>query len=128
MTDTPLVLVVEDEALLALEIEDLLLASGFAARLAGDGQAALAQSTEALAAAVVDLNLGSGLQGREVIRLLRQRRPALPVVVVTGYMPQAVQADLRGLGGPTARLHKPVDPTRLLQRLRDAIKSKNGIA
>jgi CheY-like chemotaxis protein len=128
MTNMPVILVVEDEALLALEIEDLLLAGGFAACLACDGQAALAQPTEGLAGAVIDLNLGTGLQGRDVIRLLRQRRPDLPVVVVTGYTAQASQADLRGLGGPTARLQKPVDPARLLQRLRDAIESKTGIA
>jgi CheY-like chemotaxis protein len=125
MAKAPLILVVEDEALLALEIEDLLLAGGFAARLANDGQSALALPTEGLAAAVIDLNLGAGLQGRDVIRLLRQRLPDLPVVVVTGYTPQA---DLRGLGGPTARLHKPIDPARLLQRLRDAIASTSGIA
>jgi CheY-like chemotaxis protein len=128
MTNTPLVLVVEDEALLALEIEDLLLAAGFAARLASDGRAALAQPAETLSAAVIDLNLGAGMQGRDVIRQLRQRRPDLPVVVVTGYTPGAAQADLRGLGGPTARLQKPIDPTRLIQRLRDAIGSTNGIA
>lgn len=60
-------------------------------------------------AAVVDLRLADGLDGRQVVRDLRGRRPALPVVVVTGYHPEAPQADLRGLGGPMLRLTKPFD-------------------
>ena len=61
------------------------------------------------AAAVVDLRIADGLDGRDVVRRLRARRPALPVVVVTGSAPDAPEADLRGLGGPTFRLRKPFD-------------------
>ena len=60
-----------------------------------------------LAAAVVDLGLRDGLDGRDVIRNLRWRNPTLPVAVVTGYTASASQADLRGLGGPTFRFEKP---------------------
>jgi FixJ family two-component response regulator len=34
-------------------------------------------------------------------------RPDLPIVVITGFAGEAPQADLRGLGGPIARLEKP---------------------
>jgi hypothetical protein len=50
------------------------------------------------------------------------------VVVVTGYAPLAPQADLRGIGGPTARLQKPVEPHHILQRLHDAMASNSGVA
>jgi DNA-binding response OmpR family regulator len=62
-----------------------------------------------VAAAVMDLRLADGLDGRDVVRRLRARRPALPVVVVTGFRPEAPEADLRGLGWPTLGLHKPFD-------------------
>lgn len=58
---------------------------------------------------MVDLRLGEGSDGRQVVRDLRERCPALPVVVITGLHPEAPQADLRGLGGPTLRLCKPLD-------------------
>jgi CheY-like chemotaxis protein len=126
----PLVLVLEDEALLALDLENLLLANGYAPVLAADGPAALAiaaQPGTRLAAAIVDLRLQGNADGREVIRRLRDRIPGLPVVVVTGFHPLAPEADLRGIGGPTARLIKPAQGRRLLQRLEDVILSQTGV-
>ena len=126
----PLVLVVEDEALLALDLESLLLANGYAAVLAADGPAALAVAAQPgthLTAAIVDLRLQGNADGREVIRRLRDHIPGLPVVVVTGFHPLAPEADLRGVGGPTARLIKPTQERRLLQRLEDVILSQTGV-
>ncbi|MCB4820244.1 response regulator [Roseicella sp. GB24] len=125
------ILIVEDEAMLALELEQVLSEGGHEAVLAADGAGALARAADPglrLRAAVVDLHLPGSMPGREVIRCLRMQYPGLPVVVVTGYSPMAPQADLRGLGGPTARLQKPIQPARLLQRLGDAMTSTNGIA
>ena len=107
----PSVLVVEDEAMIALMVEDMLAEGGYRSAWSPDGRggpAAPERATEA-AAAVVDLRLADGGDGREVVRRLRDRRPDLPVVVVTGFHPEAPQADLRGLGGPTLRLCKPFD-------------------
>ncbi len=56
-----------------------------------------------------------------MIRRLRASRPGLPVAVVTGYGPEAPQADLRGLGGPTLRLHKPFDCEELTRRLAELL-------
>ena len=127
----PVILVVEDEALLAMELEQVLTEAGHEVVLAADGPGALACAADPslrLRAVVVDLHFPGGMDGREVIRSLRTRLPGLPVVVVTGYDPLAPQADLRGLGGPTTRLEKPLQPERLLQRLGDAMASTSGVA
>ncbi len=127
----PVVLVIEDDGLLALDLEHILTEAGHEVVLAADSQRALACAADpglCLQAAVVDLHLSFGLEGREIIRHLRSQHPGLPMVVVTGYSPAAPQADLRGLGGPTARLQKPVQPARLLQRLADAMVSRSGVA
>ena len=79
-------------------------------------------------AAIVNLNLPGRMPGHEVIRRLRAPHPRLPVLVVTGYSPLAPQADLRGLGGPTARLQKPVEAQHLLQRLHEVMASNSGVA
>ena len=104
----PIVLVVEDEALVALLVADILAEGGYRSVWSPDGRAAPGRAAAA-SAAVVDLRLADGQDGRELLRGLRERRPDLPVVVVTGFHPEAPQADLRGLGGPTLRLHKPFD-------------------
>jgi CheY-like chemotaxis protein len=125
------ILVVEDEAMLALELEQVLTTAGHKVAVAGDGSAALVQAADPglrLRAAIVNLNLPGGMSGHEVIRRIRASFPRLPVVVVTGHAPLASQADLRGLGGPTARLQKPIEPQHLLRRLHEAMASNSGVA
>ena len=100
----PTVLVVEDEALVAMLVEDTLAEVGYGPVCTPDGRRSAPVDP---AAAVVDLRLADGLDGRDVIRALRAARPSLPVVVVTGFHLEAPEADLRGLGGPTLRLPKP---------------------
>ena len=130
MTDAPCapptVLIVEDEALIAMLLEDTLAGAGYRPLLAPDGRAAppcpAAGGTGAAPqAAVVGLRLAGGLDGREVVGRLRERNPSMPVVVVTGFDPQAPEADLRGLDGPTVRLGKPFDCDELLERLADLL-------
>jgi DNA-binding response OmpR family regulator len=117
----PRVLVVEDEWLLMMDLEQALEEAGYAVEAFTDGAAALAAATAEpvrFAAAVVNLGLGAGRPaGQAVVRALRALHPGLPVVVTTGYALGAPQADLRGLGGPTGRLAKPIAHTELLARL-----------
>jgi DNA-binding response OmpR family regulator len=104
----PVVLVVEDEAMVAMLLEDTLAAAGLRCLVAHCGAAALdlARTADRIDAAVIDLHLGDSVDGQAVIRHLRARWPSLPVLVVTGFTGEAPQADLRGLGGPTIRLPK----------------------
>ena len=125
------ILVVEYDAMLALDLEQILAGAGHEVVLAADGLSALAKAADPavqVLAAVVNLTLLDGVTGRDVVRRLRAQRPGLPVVVVTAYSPLAPQADLRGLGGPTVRLEQPIQPERLLQRLNDAMMSVTGVA
>ena len=120
----PTVLVVEDEALVAMLVEDTLAGAGYRPLLAPDGRAAAPCPGHAAApprAAVVGLRLADGLDGREVVGRLREQDPSMPVLVVTGFDPQAPEADLRGLGGPIVRLGKPFDCDELLGRSADLL-------
>lgn len=102
MTDpAPLrVLVVEDEALLALDIEGVVEDEGHTVV----GEAACARSAEALpdsvdpSLALVDLQLAHGTSGLEVCEMIRRRWPSALVVFVTAN-PQGVPDDLAGAYG-----------------------------
>lgn len=123
----PTILVVEDEALLAMMVEDTLAEAGFGAVWAPGGRGApLAEPSPPplgeMHAAVVDLRLADGVDGRDVLRRLRQHTPGLPAVVVTGFEARAPQADLRGLGGPTVRLFKPFDCDELVSLLAEMVR------
>lgn len=130
MTDTaapddprPTVLVFEDKALIAMLVEDLLANAGYRAVRALDagGVLSVPDSAAIPCAAVVDLRLARSLDGRDVLRRLREQHPEMPVVVVTGYDPLAPEADLRGLGGPTVRMRKPFECDALLEYLADVL-------
>ncbi len=125
------ILVVEDQPYSAQEWEELLGPAGYRPLLAPDGSAALATAAglrHPALGAVVSLQLRGAMGGREVVQRLRQQFPGLPVVAVTGLPPPAPQADLRGLGGPTVRLVKPIEAGRLLQCLADVIAASGGAA
>ena len=123
----PVVLVVEDEALISMMIEEIIESVGCRAVCSLDGRAMFDGTpieVSRLAAAVVDLGLRDGLDGRDVIRHLRSRNRTLPVAVVTGYTASAGKADLRGLGGPTVRFEKPFKRADVGQWLSDAMASR----
>ena len=124
----PLALIVEDEALLALDIEDLLMAEGFRTLIVYTEAAARALVVEHFAVAVVNLRLAENLVGQHIIRFLRSRSPMLPVVVVTGYDGQALQANLCGLGWPTIRVHKPAHHEQLASAVWDVMGQAGSCA
>ena len=130
LAPSPIVLIVESEAVLAMMIEDLLAAAGHRTVWAPDAARALAAAAEdsrnPLAAAVVDLRLHDGTDGREILRRLRHRRPMLPVVIVTGFDARAPEAELRGRGGPTARLSMPFEWEELAPLLAEVMNRPAG--
>jgi DNA-binding response OmpR family regulator len=124
MTDapdrSPTVVIAEDEALVAMMVAEVLAEAGYRTvwRPGGPGAGAADRVAGAAPdAAVVDLRLAHGLDGRDVVRRLRERCSGMPVVVVTDLDRSAPEADLRGLGGPTARLRKPFTGDQVLGRL-----------
>ena len=132
----PTVLIVQHDALIAMLLEDTLADAGYRTVWSPDGRrvAPAARGGPApavvapLCAAVVDLRLGDGVDGRAVLRRLRERHPALPVVAVTGFEPQAPEADLRGLGGPIARVGKPFDRDEFLACLAGVLDAQEAAA
>jgi two-component sensor histidine kinase/ActR/RegA family two-component response regulator len=113
------ILVVEDEALIAMQMEDILTEEGCsvvgpAARL--DGAMALA-SSERLDAAILDVNL-SGARTEPVADVLR--RDGIPFIVLTGYASDAVSAVFAG--APV--MAKPFDRETLLDVLAREISNR----
>ncbi|WP_135466965.1 hybrid sensor histidine kinase/response regulator [Crenalkalicoccus roseus] len=115
------ILLVDDDPLIqagtAAMLEDL----GHDVRLAGSGLAAL----EALAAGPVELVLTDyampGMNGLDLARRIRERYPALPVVIVTGY------ADLPGeAAAEFPRLAKPYRQEDLAAAIARALGPRQG--
>jgi DNA-binding response OmpR family regulator len=118
------VLLVEDDAVLADGLTRVLQNNGMQVALAADGLVA-DQLLQNSTAAVVVLDIGlPGIDGFEVVRRLRARGSALPVLLLTAR--DAVEDRVRGLEtGADDYLVKPFATAELVARIR-ALARRNA--
>jgi putative two-component system response regulator len=118
----PRVLCVDDEPVILQILRRLLEVQGFDAVTCGDPLTALSTFSEgAFDVVVTDIHMPA-MDGLTLMRALRERRPELPVVVVTGHgtVDTAIQA-LRE--GATGMLIKPFTGEELLGEVRRALST-----
>lgn len=117
MSDQLLILVVEDEALIAMEAEDTLKSGGYEVLVARNGDAALEviqQRGVELAGLVTDIRWNTGPDGWQVAMSAREANRTIPVV----YMTADSADDWPVKGVPKSiMLHKPFAPVQLLTAL-----------
>ena len=121
------ILVVEDDPLLADGLQAGLRQAGFDVDHAPDGVAAdLALGAHAYAAVVLDLGLPR-LGGLDVLKRLRVRADAVPVLILTAR--DRVEDRITGLDtGADDYVVKPVDLGELAARLRALVRRSRGEA
>lgn len=103
------ILVVDDETSIQKLIARVLERQGHRVITCGDSTEALAV-TEAIDLLVVDFVLPH-LNGRELTAELRKTRPALPVVLMSGYLPSPDLAP----PPPSAFMQKPMQTTVIVE-------------
>ncbi|TLX59669.1 response regulator [Stutzerimonas nosocomialis] len=112
------VLVVDDEVEIAGLFQAFLELDGYRVSMAYGGEAALRlDEADPVDVLVTDLAM-PGMDGRELVERLRQRRPELPVLVVSGYPSDAFVGVAR-----TRVLNKPVGLAPLTRCLRELLES-----
>lgn len=86
-------LLVEDEPQIRQLVAEILTSLGYAPVTAEDGPTAMALLGEGLqvGALVTDIGLPGGMDGRQLADFVRQMRPDLPVLFITGYAADAAQ-------------------------------------
>jgi two-component system, response regulator PdtaR len=115
------VLIVEDEILLAMDIERVLQQAGFrVVGLAADSREALALAAKARVA-LIDLHLRDGLTGPKLARELAERH-ALPIIYVTANPSQIRERATTTVGVVT----KPFSDTALLAAVKNAVGHSGG--
>ena len=115
-------LVVEDDPRIASFLVKGLAAEGYATAVAADGEEALHRlGLEQPELVLLDLGL-PGTSGEDVLRELRRRAPALPVIILTAR--GEVEDKVRGLDlGATDYVTKPFVFAELLARVRAALRT-----
>ena len=113
------ILLVEDEWLIRTMVAEELTDGGFAVREAADSDEAsalIAEDPAAFTLLVTDVHMPGRLDGIGVARLLRERRPDLPVIYTTGR-PDVLHA-LQPLRANEVLLPKPFELSSLLAVVR----------
>ena len=132
MTDTdertaPIrVIIAEDEAIVRLDIKEILLSAGYEVvgeTGRGDEAVALAAATTP-DLAILDVKM-PGLSGIDLLRRLRELKIEVPVIVITGHgdVPLAVEAMKVGA---MDFLEKPFDDEVLLASVRSVLRRRDG--
>jgi FixJ family two-component response regulator len=112
----PLVVMVDDDPLFIKGIAIVLGLAGYEVRAFLSLQEGLDYfATETAAVLIADLNLGDG-SGWDLIEFVRERRPEVGVVVVSGYYDALADENARRFG--VAVLTKPFDTDDLIEVIR----------
>jgi DNA-binding response OmpR family regulator len=116
------VLLIEDEVGISRFVQQGLEAAGYHVLVAVDGADGLAMALhDDVDVVVLDLGL-PGLSGEEVLRRLRQRRPSVPVIVLTAK--DAVSDRVANLdAGADDYMVKPFSFSELLARIRARLRT-----
>lgn len=117
------ILIVEDEFLIACEMEAILEDNGYrCAGIAPDLPSAARHLGEEIDLALVDLNLRDGLTGPQIGQRLSSA--GVPVIFVTANPAQLGH----GIAGTIGVLSKPTDETTLLAAVHFGLARRRGLA
>lgn len=118
------VLYVDDDEAMVFLVTRMLEDSGF--RVAGFGRGedalmALQDDPDAFDLVVTDFNM-PGLSGLDVAREVQRIRPALPVIITSGYVTKALTADARAAGVREV-VYKPNTVDELCRTVQQLLRS-----
>ncbi|MBK7047597.1 MAG: response regulator [bacterium] len=124
-----LVLVADDEPFMRSLVRDLLASLGYRAVLAANGEEAvalLARHPEPVEIALLDVSMPR-LGGPDAARRMRELRPGLPVLFMTGYDRESALAGEAAKSGDPV-LGKPFRVAALAQALRQVLRAAGDTA
>lgn len=125
--DKPLVLIVDDERIIADTLSMILSRSGFSTMTAYDGLEGLEVARSARPDLVISDVMMPGMTGVELAITIAQTIPTCKILLFSG---QAATVDLlekaREAGHTFTTLTKPVHPTDLLKRISECLAVQNS--
>lgn len=121
MTARPKVLLVDDEQAITTNLAPFLERSGFLVAVAADGEEALLEIASFGPDLIVLDVLMPKVDGREVLRQLRQRGDWTPVILLT-QIGESTERAMALEEGADDYLNKPFDPHELVARVRSVLR------
>ena len=121
------ILIVDDEHAQRTILRSVLRREGYDIETASNRSDALEKMGKRMFDAVVsDMRMKSQMEGRELLREIRQRDPDLPVLIMTAYAEIGDAVDLMAQEGAFYYLEKPIDNDVLKRELKRAIELRGA--
>ncbi len=117
------ILIVDDESGIREFLQIFLSARGFEVLSAASGEEALelwSERADEIKLLLTDMVM-PGLNGKALADRIRAQRPGLPVIFMSGYLPEAIAEET--LDAPF--LKKPFSPIELLERINQILESSS---
>lgn len=124
MFKSPLVAVVDDDEAVRESLSELLLVLDMSCRTFDQAEVFLAQYERGVFSCVITDVMMPGIGGLELLRRLRSRDAAIPVIVITSDADPAIRSQAFAEGAH-AFLTKPIADNVLLRHLRSALARGN---
>lgn len=121
MDRKPAVLLVDDETAITDHLAPLLERAGFRVWVAGDGAEALTQLANEAPDLIVSDVIMPRMDGRELLRALRQRNNWMPIILLT-QVGTSQERTMALEEGADDYLNKPFDPYELIARIRSVLR------
>jgi DNA-binding response OmpR family regulator len=121
MDTKPRVLLVDDETAITDNLAPLLERSGYMVRVAGDGEAALLHVASFQPHLIISDVLMPRMDGREMLRRLREAKNWTPVILLT-QIGSSTERAMALDEGADDYLNKPFDPYELVARVRSVLR------
>jgi CheY-like chemotaxis protein len=119
-SDTPVILVAEDDALIRLCVAEHLRENGYEVVEACSGDEALAVFAASKAVDVVfsDVRMPGATDGAKLAHWVRENRPGTHVILASGYFPKAADE----AGKDVVFIPKPYEPETVVRAIRAELK------
>ena len=74
---------------------------------------------------LLDIKLQAGMDGKEVLEGIKKYHPKARVVIITGYVEEKVEREIRELG-VDAYIEKPFTPPQIVSAVKEVLQKKQA--
>jgi FixJ family two-component response regulator len=121
----PVVAVVDDDSRILESLEDMLESAGYRVRLFASAKHFLDTAIAEVDCVISDIGM-PGADGFELQRIIRNSRPTLPVILITGRHEFAT-AEREAARGGRLLFEKPFDTRQLLAAIGSELRASSGM-